>query len=334
MRTLESKEEEALSALLSLQVPTAGTVSPKEEPKLSQEEETAAAPPLQSAPEPPAGIKWERVSDDAASAEILSGTQDQPSWDGSEHAFEDCGSEESSTSEVSESRKRDVDSAPDNPSKRIRAQRDGEAAATALDKVKSSHKPARELMSGDLREYFKLPLHVAAQRLKVGTSALKRACRRLGIKSWPYRKLRNINKTIESLQNAQKNTPEHAHAPLKRRIQQLRERYLAIAANGIDASETDDLLGTIDVSRSSSSDLRPLPPQHLPMLAMAHLNPHNTNRPMTTMPTSPRVLNPSIFPIDQVMLNPFRYANTSHGLSQSGASQPPPMYVRQVSYPR
>lgn len=130
----------------------------------------------------------------------------------------------------------------------------------------SSHKPARELMSCDLREYFKLPLHVAAQRLKVGTSALKRACRRLGIKSWPYRKLRcvpccqsvvwpffnagihgltmhfpvvafrNINKTIESLQNAQKNTPEHAHGPLKRRIQQLHERYLAIAANGIDGT--------------------------------------------------------------------------------------------------
>jgi hypothetical protein len=47
---------------------------------------------------------------------------------------------------------------------------------------------------------------------------------------------RNINKTIESLQNAQKNTPEHTHGPLKRRIQQLHERYLAIAANGIDGT--------------------------------------------------------------------------------------------------
>jgi hypothetical protein len=139
MRTLQSSEEDALSALLSLQAPVHPSVASaarREDATAAAAETKPAAVPREAAPEAPGAIKWERVSDDTPSAEIPSGTHDQPSWDGSEHAFEECGSEDSSASELDEGRKRDADALSDQPSKRVRGPRDGEAATTVADKLK------------------------------------------------------------------------------------------------------------------------------------------------------------------------------------------------------
>eukprot|EP00276_Gloeochaete_wittrockiana_P020510 CAMPEP_0184360466 /NCGR_PEP_ID=MMETSP1089-20130417/125148_1 /TAXON_ID=38269 ORGANISM="Gloeochaete wittrockiana, Strain SAG46.84" /NCGR_SAMPLE_ID=MMETSP1089 /ASSEMBLY_ACC=CAM_ASM_000445 /LENGTH=116 /DNA_ID=CAMNT_0026699665 /DNA_START=70 /DNA_END=416 /DNA_ORIENTATION=- len=51
-----------------------------------------------------------------------------------------------------------------------------------------------------LAQHFHLPLHQAAERLGLCTSALKKVCRRNGIKKWPYRKLRAIETMIDKRQ--------------------------------------------------------------------------------------------------------------------------------------
>eukprot|EP00960_Hanusia_phi_P029119 747783-Hanusia_phi.AAC.3 len=48
-----------------------------------------------------------------------------------------------------------------------------------------------------LQELFTLPLHEAAVKLGISATAMKSACRKLGIKKWPYR-------TVQSSKNAQK----------------------------------------------------------------------------------------------------------------------------------
>jgi hypothetical protein len=40
-----------------------------------------------------------------------------------------------------------------------------------------------------LQELFVLPLEAAAKRMGVGATFLKKACRKVGISKWPYRKV-------------------------------------------------------------------------------------------------------------------------------------------------
>jgi len=47
-----------------------------------------------------------------------------------------------------------------------------------------------------LKKYFHVPLNVAAQKIGVCTTALKQACRKIGIKSWPHRMLKNMAVTM------------------------------------------------------------------------------------------------------------------------------------------
>lgn len=47
-----------------------------------------------------------------------------------------------------------------------------------------------------LKKYFHMPLNVAAQKIGVCTTALKQACRKIGIKSWPHRMLKNMAVTM------------------------------------------------------------------------------------------------------------------------------------------
>jgi len=49
--------------------------------------------------------------------------------------------------------------------------------------------PAMQLKSKELTELFHLPLHKAASKLGISPTTLKRACRKIGIFQWPYRRL-------------------------------------------------------------------------------------------------------------------------------------------------
>lgn len=50
-----------------------------------------------------------------------------------------------------------------------------------------------------LRHHFHLPLHTAAQKFGICTTAFKKLCRRFGIAKWPHRQLRGIDKKIAAL---------------------------------------------------------------------------------------------------------------------------------------
>lgn len=135
MRTLEIKEEEALSALLSLQVPIAGAVASQNDKNPVQTHGNAAIQGTEPVTAPVQAVKWDKVSDDTTSAELLCRTQELPSWEETAHAFEECGSEDSATSDPSETVERRY-SELDKPSKRARVADDAEASAPAGTKLK------------------------------------------------------------------------------------------------------------------------------------------------------------------------------------------------------
>lgn len=50
-----------------------------------------------------------------------------------------------------------------------------------------------------LEQFYGVPLHVAAKKLGICQTAIKKVCRRLGIKKWPYKEMRlpNVGDEIE-----------------------------------------------------------------------------------------------------------------------------------------
>lgn len=57
----------------------------------------------------------------------------------------------------------------------------------------------------ELRKYFHLPIVEVAKQLGICTTLLKKVCRNNKIKRWPYRQIRSITKTIQSLEMAYMN---------------------------------------------------------------------------------------------------------------------------------
>lgn len=57
-----------------------------------------------------------------------------------------------------------------------------------------------ELSIDLLKEYFERPLKVVARELGVCTTFLKKQCRTLGLKRWPYRKIRGIKAQLNKLE--------------------------------------------------------------------------------------------------------------------------------------
>ncbi|KAJ1492060.1 RWP-RK domain-containing protein [Baffinella frigidus] len=51
----------------------------------------------------------------------------------------------------------------------------------------------------ELRQHFHLPLHTAAQKFGICTTAFKKLCRRFKIAKWPHRQLRGLDKKIAAL---------------------------------------------------------------------------------------------------------------------------------------
>ncbi|CAN1839623.1 Protein RKD3 [Linum perenne] len=51
----------------------------------------------------------------------------------------------------------------------------------------------------ELAKYFHMPITKAARELKVGLTALKKRCRELGVKRWPHRKLKSLQKLIDNV---------------------------------------------------------------------------------------------------------------------------------------
>ena len=51
-----------------------------------------------------------------------------------------------------------------------------------------------------VKNFFHLPMSVATQKLQIGSTALKKICRKYGIPRWPYRRIKAIEKLIQQLE--------------------------------------------------------------------------------------------------------------------------------------
>ncbi|KAI8537904.1 hypothetical protein RHMOL_Rhmol09G0060100 [Rhododendron molle] len=57
----------------------------------------------------------------------------------------------------------------------------------------------RNLTVKDLKRYFHLPIEVAASQMQVCPTVMKKICRKHGLKRWPHRRIKSIEKKISSL---------------------------------------------------------------------------------------------------------------------------------------
>ena len=64
---------------------------------------------------------------------------------------------------------------------------------------------SNSLTIDDLRGYFHLPIVEVAKQLGTCTTALKKICRKHKIRKWPYRQIRSLTKSIQSLEMASLN---------------------------------------------------------------------------------------------------------------------------------
>ncbi|KAK9808846.1 hypothetical protein WJX72_004877 [[Myrmecia] bisecta] len=87
-------------------------------------------------------------------------------------------------------------------------QEQGEAtqAPAGVEAGKASHKRSRagrlssEITQEELSAYFHLPSEEACKQLGVGLTVLKRQCRRFGIRRWPFRKMKSLERLIENVE--------------------------------------------------------------------------------------------------------------------------------------
>jgi hypothetical protein len=111
----------------------------------------------------------------------------------------------------------------------------------------SGHAPSRMSDGGagtavicerELRQHFHLPLHTAAQKFGICTTAFKKLCRRFGIAKWPHRQLRGIDKKIAALK-AELNYTTGDREGCCRSLKALREEKMRISGSSGQANAAD-----------------------------------------------------------------------------------------------
>ncbi|CAI5711029.1 unnamed protein product [Hyaloperonospora brassicae] len=65
-----------------------------------------------------------------------------------------------------------------------------------------------------LSRHFHLPLKVAAEQFGVRATAFKKRCRAIGIRHWPYRKVRSLKRSLQELEQCQQQTQDGSGPPL------------------------------------------------------------------------------------------------------------------------
>ncbi|CAI5710575.1 unnamed protein product [Peronospora farinosa] len=88
---------------------------------------------------------------------------------------------------------------------------------------------SRELTLEKLRPHFDRPIVEVAREFGICTTFLKKICRRCGIKRWPHRQIRSLNRTIQMLEQVESATtnPEEK-ARYKTQIEELKDKQRAV----------------------------------------------------------------------------------------------------------
>ncbi|KAK9142226.1 hypothetical protein Syun_011626 [Stephania yunnanensis] len=75
----------------------------------------------------------------------------------------------------------------------------------------------------DLEAYFHLPIEVAAKKLAMCPTVLKKICRKHGMLRWPHRKIKSIDRQILSLRVSLREKNEEVNAPVRAKIETLKQ---------------------------------------------------------------------------------------------------------------
>ena len=97
---------------------------------------------------------------------------------------------------------------------------------TGSDKGRAeSNSASKSLTIDDLRGFFHLPIVEVAKQLGTCTTALKKICRKNKIMKWPYRQIRSITKSIQSLEMASLNDtlPDDLKSQYREQIYELQK---------------------------------------------------------------------------------------------------------------
>ncbi|ETL44439.1 hypothetical protein L916_05270 [Phytophthora nicotianae] len=88
---------------------------------------------------------------------------------------------------------------------------------------------SRELTLEELRPHFGRPIVEVAREFGICTTFLKKICRRCGIKRWPHRQIRSLNRTIQMLEQVEAmSTNPIDKARYATQIEELREKQRAV----------------------------------------------------------------------------------------------------------
>ena len=109
------------------------------------------------------------------------------------------------------------------------------------------------LSASKLRAHFNLPLNDAAKKLGVCATAIKKVCRKMGIKQWPHRKLKAVEKRL-ALHVAEERyvTEPDAQERYLRQIRELEEKRDNLL-QGIDC-DISGVTDAVDVDEALSAD--------------------------------------------------------------------------------
>lgn len=139
----------------------------------------------------------------------------------------------------------------DQKEKKPRAKKNSQPSTERSTRGESNQPLAKSVTIDELRQFFHLPIVEVARQLGTCTTALKKICRKNYISKWPYRKIRSISKSIQSLEMASLN--DNLSEDIKKQYQE----HIAIlqrASEELIADPNKDLGAVNDLLLSKNED--------------------------------------------------------------------------------
>ncbi|KAJ8750601.1 hypothetical protein K2173_015775 [Erythroxylum novogranatense] len=105
---------------------------------------------------------------------------------------------------------------------------DTEREPTKRSNLSQQRERASKLTLKDIGEYFHLPIEEAARRLNLCPTVVKKICRRDGLRRWPHRKIKSIQRQIASLNALSNSTHAEERSRARAQIKTLQDEIAGI----------------------------------------------------------------------------------------------------------
>eukprot|EP00288_Rhodomonas_lens_P003296 CAMPEP_0177721434 /NCGR_PEP_ID=MMETSP0484_2-20121128/17143_1 /TAXON_ID=354590 /ORGANISM="Rhodomonas lens, Strain RHODO" /LENGTH=238 /DNA_ID=CAMNT_0019233735 /DNA_START=67 /DNA_END=780 /DNA_ORIENTATION=+ len=103
-------------------------------------------------------------------------------------------------------------------------------------------KPNHVISERELREHFGIPLNEVAAKFGICITALKKLCRRYGVRKWPHRRLLAVERRLQVIADELKTAPASVQATLQVEAAQLKlDRERIYEGKGQDFEDSGSL---------------------------------------------------------------------------------------------